>query len=170
MKKKIIASALTLSAFLPNAHALDLMGAYEGALASDPTFRAAVMDSFADSYARGQTPVPCVECNKTVKFTDLLALAQGLGAEALLTGHYVQRLDGPDGPELHRGADPAKDQSYFLWTTTQAQLDYLRFPLGGLAKAVVRGEADIYLHTGGQYEWDNCAPAAVALAAALAPS
>ena len=104
-------------------------------------FRAAVIDAFADSYARGQTPVPCVECNKTVKFTDLLALAQDLGAEALLTGHYVQRLMGADGAELHRGADPAKDQSYFLWTTTRAQLDYLRFPLGGLSKAVVRQEA-----------------------------
>lgn len=104
-------------------------------------FRAAVIDAFADSYARGQTPVPCVECNRTVKFTDLLALARELGAEALLTGHYVQRLDGREGPELHRGADPAKDQSYFLWTTTAAQLAYLRFPLGGLAKAEVRREA-----------------------------
>lgn len=119
----------------------DRLGIAHYVIDMEARFRAAVMDSFADSYARGQTPVPCVECNKTVKFTDLLALAQGLGAEALLTGHYVQRLDGPDGPELHRGADPGKDQSYFLWTTTQAQLDYLRFPLGGLAKAVVRGEA-----------------------------
>jgi tRNA-specific 2-thiouridylase len=105
-------------------------------------FRAAVIDAFADSYARGQTPVPCVECNKTVKFTDLLELAQGLGAEALLTGHYVQRIMGPEGAELHRGADPAKDQSYFLWTTTKAQLDYLRFPLGALPKSVVRAEAE----------------------------
>ena len=104
-------------------------------------FRAAVMDAFADSYAKGQTPVPCVECNKTVKFTDLLELAQGLGAEALLTGHYVQRIEGPEGAELHRGADPAKDQSYFLWTTTRAQLDYLRFPLGALPKSAVRAEA-----------------------------
>ena len=104
-------------------------------------FRAAVIDAFADSYARGQTPVPCVECNKTVKFTDLLELAQQLGCEALLTGHYVQRLDGVDGPELHRGADPAKDQSYFLWTTTREQLDYLRFPLGGLSKPEVRAAA-----------------------------
>ena len=119
----------------------DRLGIAHYVIDMEARFRAAVMDSFADSYARGQTPVPCVECNKTVKFTDLLALAQGLGAEALLTGHYVQRIDGPDGPELHRGADPAKDQSYFLWTTTKAQLDYLRFPLGGLAKAVVRGEA-----------------------------
>lgn len=105
-------------------------------------FRASVMNAFADSYARGQTPVPCVECNKTVKFTDLLELAQSLGAEALLTGHYVQRVEGPEGAELHRGADPAKDQSYFLWTTTQAQLDYLRFPLGGMAKPAVRREAE----------------------------
>ena len=104
-------------------------------------FRDAVMTAFADSYARGQTPVPCVECNKTVKFTDLLALAQELDCVALLTGHYVQRVEGADGPELHRGADPAKDQSYFLWTTTAAQLDYLRFPLGGLGKSVVRGHA-----------------------------
>lgn len=105
-------------------------------------FRASVMNAFADSYARGQTPVPCVECNKTVKFTDLLELAQSLGAESLLTGHYVQRVETPAGAELHRGADPAKDQSYFLWTTTQAQLDYLRFPLGGMAKPDVRREAE----------------------------
>ena len=104
-------------------------------------FRESVMTAFADSYARGQTPVPCVECNKTVKFTDLLALAQELDCAALLTGHYVQRVEGQDGPELHRGADPGKDQSYFLWTTTAAQLDYLRFPLGGLAKSQVRGHA-----------------------------
>ncbi len=104
-------------------------------------FRDSVISAFADSYGRGETPVPCVECNKTVKFTDLLALAQSLGAEALLTGHYVQRVETGTGPELHRGADPGKDQSYFLWATTKSQLDYLRFPLGGLAKASVRGEA-----------------------------
>ena len=107
-------------------------------------FREAVIDNFVESYARGLTPVPCVECNRTVKFTDLIALARDLGAEALLTGHYVQRLDGPDGAELHRGADPTKDQSYFLWTTTQAQLDYLRFPLGGLAKAETRAMAEAF--------------------------
>ncbi|KAB7649040.1 tRNA 2-thiouridine(34) synthase MnmA [Polymorphobacter fuscus] len=105
-------------------------------------FRDAVITAFADSYARGQTPVPCVECNKTVKFTDLLALARELDCTALLTGHYVQRIDGSDGPELHRGADPAKDQSYFLWTTTRRQLDYLRFPLGGLSKPEVRRAAE----------------------------
>jgi tRNA-uridine 2-sulfurtransferase len=107
-------------------------------------FRDAVIENFVESYARGHTPVPCVECNRTVKFTDLNALARDLGAEALLTGHYVQRIEGPDGAELHRGADPAKDQSYFLWATTQAQLDYLRFPLGALAKAETRALAEAY--------------------------
>jgi tRNA-specific 2-thiouridylase len=105
-------------------------------------FRKAVIESFARSYAEGRTPVPCVECNRTVKFTDLLELAQDLGAEALLTGHYVRRLAGANGPELHRGRDPAKDQSYFLWATTATQLDYLRFPLGGLEKRQVRALAD----------------------------
>ncbi len=104
-------------------------------------FREAVIDNFVDAYAKGRTPVPCVECNRTVKFTDLIALARELGAEALLTGHYVQRADGP---ELHRGADPGKDQSYFLWTTTAQQLDYLRFPLGGLAKAETRALAEAF--------------------------
>lgn len=104
-------------------------------------FREAVIDNFVDAYAKGRTPVPCVECNRTVKFTDLIALARELGTEALLTGHYVQRTDGP---ELHRGADPGKDQSYFLWTTTREQLDYLRFPLGGLAKAETRALAEAF--------------------------
>ncbi len=107
-------------------------------------FREAVIDSFVDAYAKGRTPVPCVECNRTVKFTDLIALARDLGAQALLTGHYVQRIEGPGGAELHRGADPHKDQSYFLWTTTQAQLDYLRFPLGALAKAETRALAEAF--------------------------
>lgn len=107
----------------------------------ESAFRAAVIDDFADSYARGQTPVPCVRCNQTVKFRDLLGVARDLGGAALLTGHYVRRLDGPRGAELYRGVDPAKDQSYFLYATTRAQLDYLRFPLGGLGKAAVRGHA-----------------------------
>ena len=80
-------------------------------------------------------------CNRTVKFRDLLAVAKDLGADALATGHYVRRVAGENGPELHRGIDPAKDQSYFLYATTRAQLDYLRFPLGGLSKAAVRGHA-----------------------------
>lgn len=107
-------------------------------------FRSAVIDNFVEAYAQGRTPVPCVECNRTVKFTDLIALSRDLGAEALLTGHYVQRLDGAAGAELHRGADPGKDQSYFLWTTTAAQLDYLRFPLGALAKAQTRELAEAF--------------------------
>ena len=105
-------------------------------------FREDVIDAFADAYVRGQTPVPCVACNRTVKFRDLLAVARDLGAECLATGHYVRRLDGLEGPELHRAVDPAKDQSYFLYATTREQLDYLRFPLGGLTKVVVRGHAD----------------------------
>ncbi len=104
-------------------------------------FKAAVIDDFADSYARGHTPVPCVTCNRTVKFRDLLAVAKDLGADALATGHYVRRQDGAYGPELHRGVDPAKDQSYFLYATSREQLDYLRFPLGGLSKAAVRRQA-----------------------------
>lgn len=107
-------------------------------------FREAVIDNFVESYAKGLTPVPCVECNRTVKFTDLIALARDLGAEALLTGHYVQRINGLDGAELHRGADPTKDQSYFLWTTTLDQLDYLRFPIGGLAKTETRALAEAF--------------------------
>jgi tRNA-specific 2-thiouridylase len=104
-------------------------------------FREEVMESFADSYARGETPVPCIACNRTVKFRDLLATARELGAEALATGHYVRRIAGEDGPELHRGADPARDQSYFLFGTTRAQLDFLRFPLGALPKSETRAIA-----------------------------
>jgi tRNA-specific 2-thiouridylase len=105
-------------------------------------FRAEVMDSFADSYMRGETPVPCIACNRTVKFRDLLKTARELGAEALATGHYVQRLLGEAGPELHRAADPAKDQSYFLFGTTPEQLDFLRFPLGHMSKRETRALAE----------------------------
>ncbi len=101
-------------------------------------FRDAVMEDFADAYLRGETPVPCIRCNQTVKFRDLVEVARELGAEALATGHYVRRLEGPAGSELHRAVDPARDQSYFLFATTRDQLRYLRFPLGGLAKPVVR--------------------------------
>ena len=97
-----------------------------------------VMQDFADSYLRGETPIPCVRCNQTVKFTDLLTTARELGADCLATGHYVRRVAGPDGVELHRGADAAKDQSYFLFATTPDQLDYLRFPLGGMNKDETR--------------------------------
>ena len=105
-------------------------------------FEAAVIGPFADSYAQGETPVPCVRCNQTVKFTDLTALARDLGAEALATGHYVRRVEGSGGPELHRAADPARDQSWFLFATTRAQLAFARFPLGDMPdKARVRAEA-----------------------------
>jgi tRNA-specific 2-thiouridylase len=95
-------------------------------------FRDEVMEDFADAYLRGETPIPCVRCNQTVKFRDLLSTARELGADALATGHYARRLDGPAGPELHRAIDLTRDQSYFLFTTTGAQLDMLRFPLGDL--------------------------------------
>jgi tRNA-specific 2-thiouridylase len=101
-------------------------------------FRESVVERFADEYAVGRTPIPCIACNQGVKFTDLLAIARDLGADCLATGHYVRRVEGPNGPELHRAADPARDQSYFLFATTRAQLDSLRFPLGGLPKPAVR--------------------------------
>ena len=102
-------------------------------------FRNQVMDDFADAYLRGETPIPCVRCNQTVKFRDLLATARELGADVLATGHYARRDDGKAGAELHRAADDARDQSYFLFTTTGEQLDLLRFPLGGLPdKAATR--------------------------------
>ena len=104
-------------------------------------FREQVIDDFVDAYLRGETPIPCVRCNQTVKFRDLLEVARDLGAEAMATGHYVRRQAGPQGPQLHRGADPARDQSYFLFATTRPQLDYLRFPLGGLPKPRVREAA-----------------------------
>ncbi len=104
-------------------------------------FREGVIDHFADEYLRGRTPIPCVRCNMGVKFTDLFRLARDLGADCLATGHYVRRAIGPDGPELHRAIDPARDQSYFLFATTKDQLDYLRFPLGGMPKLEVRAMA-----------------------------
>src|SRR5688500_3709216 len=101
-------------------------------------FRDSVIADFADESAAGRTPIPCVRCNQGVKFTDLFGIARELGADCLATGHYVRRVVGPRGPELHRAADPARDQSYFLFATTRAQLDYLRFPLGGMPKPAVR--------------------------------
>lgn len=101
-------------------------------------FKRQVIEDFADSYLRGETPIPCIRCNQTVKFRDLLDVARDLGAEAMATGHYVRRAEGLDGPELRRAADPARDQSYFLFATTREQLDFLRFPLGGLPKPEVR--------------------------------
>ncbi len=104
-------------------------------------FRKTVIEDFAQSYARGETPIPCVRCNERVKFADLLETARELGAEAMATGHYVRRVEGPKGPELHAAIDPSRDQSYFLFATTAAQLSYLRFPLGGMEKREVRAIA-----------------------------
>lgn len=105
-------------------------------------FRQQVMDEFADSYLAGRTPIPCVRCNQTVKFADLLRVARDLGADCLVTGHYVQRVVNRGRTELRRALDPARDQSYFLFATTAEQLDYLRFPLGGLPKQEVRALAE----------------------------
>ncbi|MFQ5437735.1 MAG: tRNA 2-thiouridine(34) synthase MnmA [Paracoccaceae bacterium] len=105
-------------------------------------FRDSVIDEFADSYLAGATPVPCIRCNERVKFRDLLETARDLGADCMATGHYIQRIAGTNGPELHRAADPGRDQSYFLFATTREQLDYLRFPLGHMkSKADTRALA-----------------------------
>ena len=104
-------------------------------------FRERVIADFVETYARGETPIPCVRCNERVKFADLLQSARELGAEALATGHYVRRVEGPNGVELHRAADASRDQSYFLFATTAEQLAFLRFPLGEMEKAAVRAIA-----------------------------
>ena len=104
-------------------------------------FKAGVMDDFAATYARGETPIPCVRCNQKVKFGDLLETARTLDAAAMATGHYVRRTLGPAGAELRRAADPERDQSYFLFATTPTQLEFLRFPLGDLPKSEVRAIA-----------------------------
>ena len=121
--------------------AADAIGMPHYVLDYESRFRQEVIEEFADAYLRGETPIPCVRCNQTVKFRDLMEVARDLGAQALATGHYVQRLMGPAGPQLHRAIDPARDQSYFLFATTRAQLEFLRFPLGGLEKPQVRAEA-----------------------------
>jgi tRNA-specific 2-thiouridylase len=106
-------------------------------------FKDSVIDDFVDSYLKGETPIPCVRCNQTVKFRDLLQVAQDLGADCMATGHYVQRtVDGQGQGQLVRAVDPGKDQSYFLFATTQDQLDFLRFPLGGWHKERTRAEAE----------------------------
>jgi len=121
--------------------AAEAMGVPHYVLDYESRFKQQVIEDFADSYLRGETPIPCIRCNQTVKFRDLLDVARDLGAEAMATGHYVQRDVGPAGPELHRAADANRDQSYFLFATTAEQLDYLRFPLGGLPKPAVRAAA-----------------------------
>ena len=120
----------------------DRLGIPHYVLDREARFHQAVIEDFADTYARGETPIPCIRCNQTVKFQDLVQLARDLGAEALATGHYVRRVDGPAGPELRKAADPARDQSYFLFATTAEQLAFSLFPLGGFAsKSDVRAEA-----------------------------
>jgi tRNA-specific 2-thiouridylase len=108
----------------------------------ESAFREDVVERFADDYLAGRTPIPCIRCNMGPKFTDLFAMARELGADCLATGHYVRRVEGMAGPELHRATDPARDQSYFLYGTTEAQLEFLRFPLGGLPKPEVRRLAE----------------------------
>ncbi len=120
----------------------DRLGIPHYVIDAEDRFARAVIADFADTYAAGETPVPCVRCNQTVKFADLTALAQGLGADRLATGHYVQRIDGEHGVELHRAVDPARDQSWFLFATRQDQLERCLFPLGGMAdKRAVRDAA-----------------------------
>jgi tRNA-specific 2-thiouridylase len=123
----------------------DRLGIPHYVLNYESRFKESVMEDFADTYLAGATPIPCVRCNQSVKFKDLLATAKELGADCMATGHYVQRLVSEDGrAEMHRGADPEKDQSYFLFATTQEQLEFLRFPLGHLRKEQTRALAEKY--------------------------
>ena len=120
----------------------ETMGFPHYVLDYEDRFRESVIDEFADAYLAAATPVPCIRCNERVKFRDLLATARDLEADCMATGHYVRRVEGAEAPELHRAADPARDQSYFLFSTTREQLGYLRFPLGGLgSKAETRALA-----------------------------
>jgi tRNA-specific 2-thiouridylase len=121
--------------------AAEVLGIPHYVLDYERRFADAVMRPFADSYAAGETPIPCVTCNQEIKFRDLLETARDLGADTLATGHYVQRRDGPAGPELYRAHDDDRDQSYFLFATTREQLEHLWFPIGGLLKPEVRALA-----------------------------
>ena len=122
--------------------AAESLGVPHYVLDYESRFKQQVIDDFADAYLRGETPIPCVRCNQTVKFRDLLDTARELGAEAMATGHYVRRIEGSRGAELHAAADLTRDQSYFLFATTREQLAFLRFPLGGLEKPDVRRAAE----------------------------
>ncbi len=120
----------------------DQIGIPHYVLDYESRFKEQVMEDFADTYLSGATPIPCIRCNQTVKFSDLLRTAKDLGADCLATGHYIRRVEGDDAPELHRAMDASRDQSYFLFATTKEQLDYVRFPLGDLPKTQVRELAD----------------------------
>ncbi|MGH7153217.1 MAG: tRNA 2-thiouridine(34) synthase MnmA [Acetobacteraceae bacterium] len=120
----------------------DHLGIPHYVIDAEERFARAVIDNFVDSYAAGETPVPCIRCNQSVKFADLTAMARGLGCTRLATGHYVRRVEAPGGPELHRARDPRRDQSWFLFAITRAQLAMSLFPLGDMPdKAAVRAEA-----------------------------
>ncbi|WP_282009528.1 tRNA 2-thiouridine(34) synthase MnmA [Brevundimonas aveniformis] len=121
--------------------AAETLGIPHYVLDYESRFRDAVIDQFADTYLMGRTPVPCIRCNQTVKFRDLLDVARDLGAEAMATGHYVRRAVVDDRVQMRKAIDPSRDQSYFLFATTRQQLDYLRFPLADLEKPQVRGVA-----------------------------
>lgn len=124
-------------------HVAETCGFPHYVLNYEDRFKSSVIDDFVDTYLHGETPIPCVRCNQTVKFKDLLAVAKDLNADALVTGHYVQRVQASHGPELHQAVDEGKDQSYFLFATTKDQLAYTHFPLGGLKKEETRDLAKI---------------------------
>jgi len=119
----------------------ELLGFPHYTLDYETRFGQSVMEDFADTYMQGATPIPCVRCNQSVKFTDLLELARGLGADCMVTGHYVARVGGETNAEMHIAKDKSRDQSYFLFATTQEQLDFLRFPLADIDKNEVRNIA-----------------------------
>ena len=116
----------------------EMMGFPHYVLDYESNFKEQVIEDFADTYLKGATPIPCVRCNQTVKFKDLLTVAKDLGADCMATGHCIKRVQGKEGPELHRAHDGGKDQSYFLFATTREQLDFLRFPLGAMEKSETR--------------------------------
>lgn len=120
----------------------DILGIPHYVLDYEQRFREAVIETFADSYVQGETPVPCISCNQQIKFKDMLATAKDLGAHALATGHYISRKIGDAGPELHQATDLSRDQSYFLFATTPEQLEFLRFPLGEIPKQAIREMAE----------------------------
>ncbi len=122
----------------------DQIGIPHYVLDYESLFKQQVMEDFADTYLSGATPIPCIRCNQTVKFSDLLKTSKDLGADCLATGHYIQRIKEDGAPQLHRAVDSSRDQSYFLFATTKEQLDYVRFPLGGLPKTDVRALAEYF--------------------------